>query len=84
MKPVSALRDLQFRLEYALLRLIVGVVRAVPLELATALSAKAWRVLAPRINPKRHNRALANLAIAFPEKSEAERRVIAMAHWENA
>jgi KDO2-lipid IV(A) lauroyltransferase len=83
MKPVSALRDLQFRLEYAFLRLIVGVVRAVPLEVATAISAKAWRVLAPRINPKRHNRALANLAIAFPEKSEAERRAIAMAHREN-
>jgi Kdo2-lipid IVA lauroyltransferase/acyltransferase len=83
MKPVSALRDLQFRLEYALLRLIVGVVRAFPLEVATALSAKAWRVLAPRINPKRHSRALANLAIAFPEKSEAERRAIAMSHWEN-
>ena len=83
MKPVSALRDLQFRLEYALLRLIVGVVRAVPLEVATTLSAKAWRVLAPRIRPNRHDRALANLAIAFPEKSEAERRAIAMAHWEN-
>ena len=83
MKPVSALRDLQFRLEYALLRLIVGFVRAFPLEVATTLSAKAWRVLAPRINPKRHSRALANLAIAFPEKSEAERRAIALAHWEN-
>src|SRR5690606_36930745 len=34
-------------------------------------------------NPKRHNRALANLAIAFPEKSEEERLAICMAHWEN-
>src|SRR5690606_16067438 len=46
-------------------------------------SARAWRALAPRVNPKRHPRALANLAIAFPEKSEAERLAICMAHWEN-
>ncbi|OYW16968.1 MAG: hypothetical protein B7Z52_07575, partial [Burkholderiales bacterium 12-64-5] len=46
-------RDLQFRLEYGLLRLIVGFVRLLPLETATAISAKVWRALAPRINPKR-------------------------------
>lgn len=81
--PVSRLRDLQFRLEYALLRGVVGIVRAFPLDLATAISARAWRLLAPRVNPKRHRRALENLAIAFPDKTEAERRAIALAHWEN-
>ncbi len=80
---VSFARDLQFRLEYALLRAIVGLVRLLPLETAATLSAKAWRLLAPRINPKRHARALDNLAIAFPEKTEAERLKICMAHWEN-
>lgn len=80
---ISFARDLQFRLEYGLLRTIVGLVRLLPLETATAISANAWRVLAPRINPKRHNRALANLAIAFPEKSDEERLAICMAHWEN-
>jgi KDO2-lipid IV(A) lauroyltransferase len=80
---ISLARDLQFRLEYALLRAVVGLVRRLPLETATAISASAWRTLAPRINPKRHTRALANLAIAFPEKSEAERLAICMAHWEN-
>jgi KDO2-lipid IV(A) lauroyltransferase len=80
---VSFLRDLQFRLEYALLRLIIGLVRLMPLSAATGFSAKAWRVLAPIVNPKRHERALANLKIAFPEKSDAERVAIAMAHWEN-
>ncbi len=83
MKPVSALRDLQFRLEYAVLRAVVGVVRMVPLGFATRSSAWAWRRLAPRLNPKRHNRALANLAIAFPDKTQAERDAIALAHWEN-
>ncbi len=81
--PTSPLRDLQFRLEYALLRLIVGIVRIVPLDVATHLSAWSWRRLAPLINPKRHKRALDNLRIAFPEKSEADRTAIALAHWEN-
>lgn len=81
--PVSPLRDLQFRLEYLLLRAIVGLVRLMPLDTATAFSARWWRILAPIVSRKRHTRALANLAIAFPEKSEAERLRIARAHWEN-
>ena len=83
MSSVSRLRDLQFRLEYIVLRVVVGVVRAFPLEMATSISARTWRILAPRINPKRHARALDNLAIAFPEKSASERLAIALAHWEN-
>jgi len=66
-----------------LLRAIAGVVRLVPLDAATHLSAWCWRRLAPLINPKRHNRALDNLRIAFPEKSEEERKAIALKHWEN-
>ena len=81
--PITLLRDLQFRLEYALLRTIVAGVRAFPLDSATHFSARWWRRLAPVLSPKRHKRALANLAIAFPEKSEAERLAIALAHWEN-
>jgi Kdo2-lipid IVA lauroyltransferase/acyltransferase len=83
MKPLSQLRDLQFRLEYLVLRLVITLVHAFPLQMATAISSRAWRVLAPLINPKRHQRALDNLAIAFPEKSDAERKRIASAHWEN-
>ena len=80
---LSFLRDLQFRLEYAALRTIIGMVRAVPLETASAWSAAAWRFLAPRINPKRHKRALDNLAIAFPDMKPAQRQKLALAHWEN-
>lgn len=83
MQPTSALRDLQFRLEYLALRLVIGVVRTLPLEVATGISARAWRILAPIINPKRHQRALDNLAQAFPDRSEAERLRICLAHWEN-
>jgi KDO2-lipid IV(A) lauroyltransferase len=80
---VSRLRDLQFRLEYLLLRGVAGIFRLAPLGVATHFSAWCWRRLAPIINPKRHTRALDNLRIAFPEKSEEEREAIALRHWEN-
>ncbi|HWK33557.1 MAG TPA: lipid A biosynthesis acyltransferase, partial [Hyphomicrobium sp.] len=83
MKTKDRARDLQFRLEYAVLRLVAGFFRALPLEMATGASAFCWRRLAPIVNPKRHKRALDNLAIAFPERTEAERLEIALAHWEN-
>lgn len=77
------LRDLQFRLEYLVLRSLIGLVRLLPLGVAVSISARSWRRLAPLLSPKRHARALANLAIAFPEMHAAERRRIALAHWEN-
>lgn len=83
MQPISRLRDLQFRLEYVALRVVVAMTHALPLEAAASASAWAWRRLAPLINPKRHARALANLEIAFPEKGLDERKAIANAHWEN-
>jgi KDO2-lipid IV(A) lauroyltransferase len=83
MREPSRLRDIQFRLEYVLLRLIVGFIRLMPLSLATSFSAWVWGWLAPWLNPRRGARALANLRIAFPEKSDAERAAIAKAHWQN-
>lgn len=80
---VSKLRDLQFRLEYALLRLIIGLIRLLPLDQSVRWSAHAWRFLAPKVSRKRHLRALDNLATAFPELSKAEHQRIALAHWEN-
>jgi KDO2-lipid IV(A) lauroyltransferase len=43
--------------------------------------ARTWRLLAPY--GRRHARALENLAIAFPEKTEAERQAIALEMWGN-
>ena len=83
MTTTQRLQDLQYRLEYVALRLVAGIFRSLPLNVATRTSAFAWRRLAPIINPKRHRRALDNLAIAFPDKSKEERRAIALAHWEN-
>jgi Kdo2-lipid IVA lauroyltransferase/acyltransferase len=75
------LRDLRYRLEYFLLLALTLLVRAMPLDMATAISARAWRFIAPKTH--RHKRALRNLAAAFPEKNEAEREAIALAMWEN-
>ncbi len=80
---VPLLRDLQFRFEYAILRTVVGLVRSLSLDTSVRWSATAWRVLAPRLSRKRHQRALDNLAIAFPGMPEDERKRIALAHWEN-
>lgn len=77
----ALLKDLRYRLEYGALRLLVGLVRLLPVDTAASLSAWIWQKIAPR--NRRHKRALANLAIAFPEKSEAEREAIALAMWGN-
>jgi len=83
MKPPSRLRYLRLRLEYVAVRAIIGLAGLLPLRLAVGWSATLWRILAPRINPKRHRMALENLRIAFPEKGGSERLAICLAHWEN-
>lgn len=77
----SLLLDLRHRTEYLGLRLIAGLVRSAPLDVAGNVSARIWRLIARY--DRRHRRALQNLAIAFPEKSAAEREKIALAMWEN-
>jgi KDO2-lipid IV(A) lauroyltransferase len=79
LKPLAT--RARYRLEYIGLRIIVGLVRAVPIEVAADVSARCWRLLAPL--QFRHKRALENLAIAFPEKTQAEREEIARAMWAN-
>jgi KDO2-lipid IV(A) lauroyltransferase len=75
------LKDLRYRAEYAALRLIAALVRTVPIDVGVYVSAKAWRLIAPF--DRRHQRALENLAIAFPQKTMQERQEIALAMWEN-
>jgi KDO2-lipid IV(A) lauroyltransferase len=78
---MSGLKDLRYRLEYLLLRLIAGVLHAMPIDFGGNVCARIWRLVAPY--DRRHQRALDNLAIAFPDKTAAEREKIALEMWEN-
>jgi Kdo2-lipid IVA lauroyltransferase/acyltransferase len=73
--------DLRYRLEYALVLSLVGLVRLMPLPVATAFGAFLVKHVIP--NKRRHRRALANLAFAYPDKTPEEREAIAMAMWDN-
>ena len=73
--------DLRYRLEYAALRLLIGFVRAMPIDMAAGISARIWRAVAPRL--RRHRRALENLAIAYPEQTPEWREAVACDMWEN-
>jgi Kdo2-lipid IVA lauroyltransferase/acyltransferase len=74
-------KGLRLRLEFAALWLAIVIVRAMPLQVASWVSGKLWRLIAPRLS--RQKRALANLELAYPEKSPRERAAIAAAMWEN-
>lgn len=73
--------QIRYWLEYFVLRLIIGMIRIMPLDTAVKFSAYWWRILAAR--GRRHQRALDNLRIAYPEKTEAEREEIAVNMWAN-
>ena len=80
-QPPPGAVSLKQRLEYLGLRAAVGLARVVPIRALTATGAGlAWTV-GPWLRQNR--RALTNLAQAFPDKSEAERRRIARAMWAN-
>lgn len=78
---MSPLLDLRYRLEYLAMRLIFALFRLFPLDTAAEISAWMWRRLST--GGRRHKKALANLAIAFPEKTDAEREAIAREMWDN-
>ena len=61
--------------EYAAFRAAVAALSSVPLGPAQAIAARAARALFAR-GGKRVEYVLANLRVAFPDKSEAERREI--------
>ena len=78
---MNVLQPLRHRLEYIVFRAAQAAATALPLEAVSSTSGLAWRLIAPRLH--RQERALRNLALAYPELSEAERRGIAAGMWEN-
>jgi KDO2-lipid IV(A) lauroyltransferase len=79
--PARSRTSLRHALEYAGLRALVAVARVAPLDWVRGTGATLVGLVGPLLRQNR--RALANLEIAFPEKSEAERRAIARAMWAN-
>jgi KDO2-lipid IV(A) lauroyltransferase len=75
------LKDLRLRAEYALVRLGAGLLRLLPIDVAASVAGSAVGWVAPWTSL--HARALRNLAVAFPDWSEAERRRVAAAMWRN-
>src|ERR1700691_3346878 len=78
---MNVLQPLRHRLEYIVFRAAQAAATALPLEAVSSTSGLAWRLIAPHLH--RQERALRNLALAFPELSEAERKRIAVDMWEN-
>jgi KDO2-lipid IV(A) lauroyltransferase len=72
--------NLKYRLEYGVVRTVAWLVGRLPLETASDLSGRIWRWIAPFLG--RHDRAMAHLAAAFPDMSEAERQRLACDMWE--
>ena len=77
---MSILKNIKYRIEYAVFLLIEFIFRTLPLETASAFSGWGWRVIAPLTS--RHARAIAHLRQAFPDKSEIECDRIARDMWE--
>jgi KDO2-lipid IV(A) lauroyltransferase len=75
------LKDLRLRAEYALVRLAAGLLRLLPIDVAASVAGSAVGWVAPWTSL--HARALRNLAVAFPDWSEAERERVAAAMWRN-
>ena len=78
---MPTLRDLRFRVEYALVRASAALLRLLPIDVAVSIVASAVARVAPWTSL--HARALRNLATAFPEWPEAERQRVAAAMWRN-
>ena len=78
---MGRLARVRHRIEYVAFAALAAVATALPLDWASAVSGFLWRLIAPRLG--RQKRALDNLALALPETTEAERRRIALAMWDN-
>ena len=74
-------KPLRYRLEYIGFRVVQAAATALPLEAVSLSSGVAWRLIAPLLY--RQERALRNLALAYPELPLQERKRIAAAMWEN-
>lgn len=71
----------QNRLEGIALKTAIFLFRLIPVDVASFLMGRAWRLFAP-FNA-RHKRALAHLELAFPSMSAQEREAVVRGMWDN-
>ncbi len=74
-------QDLIWRLEAVGYDLLTTLIRAMPVDSASALGGWLFRALGPRT--RAHRTATRSLRIAFPDMADAERARILVAQWEN-
>lgn len=82
--PKSAeggLRDIKHRLEFAIVWIAIKLFRALPMRVGVGFVASVCRLAGPWL--RQNQRALDNLAIAFPERDTAARKAIARDMWAN-
>lgn len=75
------MKPLLYICEALILEALCLLFRALPLDAASAVGGFVGRSIGPLLSA--HKTALANLAAAFPEKTEAERHAIALGMWEH-
>ncbi len=74
-------QDLIWRLEAAGFDLITLAIRALPVDLASAIGGALFRALGPLTNA--HRTASLGLRLAFPDITPAEQAALLTAPWEN-
>jgi len=80
-RVASRARDIKYRLEFALVWVAITLFRALPMRVGVGFVAASCRLVGPWLRQNR--RALANLAIAFPERDAAQLQAIARDMWGN-
>lgn len=79
--PKDLLKPVRYGIEYGALRLLAAIIRAMPVDTASAVIGRIWRWVAPKT--KRHARAIAHISAAYPEKTDAECDALVRDMWEN-
>ncbi len=80
-RAIGRVRDIKYRLEFALVWVAIKLFRALPMRVGVGFVAAVCGIVGPWLRQNR--RALENLAIAFPERSAEDRKAIARAMWAN-
>jgi KDO2-lipid IV(A) lauroyltransferase len=78
---MSRVEDFRFRVEALGARAAIALFRALPIDAASWLGGALARALGPLSGA--HKTAANNLALAFPEKTAAERAAILRGMWDN-